>query len=62
MLRQIECRVQNGPITKNEVLPVVTLFFWKSFLSLKTSYKELIRITNDPSNYVCTFCKSWSFI
>ena len=27
MLRQIEWRVQNGPITKNVVLPVTTLFF-----------------------------------
>ena len=29
MLRQIEWRVQNGPITKNDVLPVTTLFFLK---------------------------------
>ena len=27
MLRQIQWLVQNGPITKNEVLPVTTLFF-----------------------------------
>ena len=27
MLRQIERRVENGPITKNGVLPVTTLFF-----------------------------------
>ena len=38
------------------------LIFLEIFLSLKTSYKDLIRITNDPSNYLCTFCKSWSFI
>ena len=30
-----KCWVQNGPITKNGVLPVTTLFFWKNFFSLK---------------------------
>ena len=34
MLREIEWRVQNGPITKNIVLPVWTLFFWK-FVSVQ---------------------------
>ena len=29
MLRQIEWRLQNGPITKSGVLPVTTLFFGK---------------------------------
>ena len=29
MLRQIEWRLQNGPITKSGVLPVTTLFFRK---------------------------------
>ena len=33
MLRQIEWWVQNGPITKNGVLPVTTLFF-KNFVSV----------------------------
>ena len=28
-LRQIECRLQNGPITKTGVLRVTTLLFWK---------------------------------
>ena len=28
--RQIERRLQNGPITKSEVLPATTLFFWKT--------------------------------
>ena len=27
MLRQIECRVQNGPITKNELLPLTASIF-----------------------------------
>ena len=29
MLRQIEWRLQNGPITKSGVLPVTALFFGK---------------------------------
>ena len=42
MLRQIDCGVQNGPITKNGVLPLTTSFFQKFCFSLKTLYKELI--------------------
>ena len=42
MLRQIEWGVQNGPITKNGVLPVATFFFRKFCFSLRTSHKELI--------------------
>ena len=49
MLRQIEWRVQNGPITKKGVLPATTLFFWKFCFSLKTWYKELIWCTNQMS-------------
>ena len=37
MLRQIEWRLQNGPITNNGVLPVTTLFFEKCCFS-----KELL--------------------
>ena len=37
MLRQIEWRLQNGPITKSGVLPVTTLFFWKICSSFRTS-------------------------
>ena len=37
MLRQIEWWLQNELITKNGVLPVTTLFFWKFCLSLKTA-------------------------
>ena len=29
MLGQIERRLQNGPVTKSEILPVTTLFFRK---------------------------------
>ena len=36
MLRQIEWEVQNGPIRKNEILPVTTLFFLLYF-SLRPS-------------------------
>ena len=62
MLRQIEWWLQNGPITKNGVLPVTTSFFWKFCFSLRTSYKELIWCTNDPNAHIRTFCKRWSFI
>ena len=40
MLRQIEWWLQNGPITKNGVLPVTTFFLWKFCFSFRTSYKE----------------------
>ena len=39
MLRQIEWGVQNGPITKNAVLPVTTKFFRKFNFSVRASYK-----------------------
>ena len=42
MLRQIEWGVQNGPITRNGVLPVTNSFFQKIFFSLRTSYNEFI--------------------
>ena len=32
--------VQNGPVTKNGVLPVIALFFWKFCFSLTTSLKS----------------------
>ena len=54
--------VQNRPITKNGVLPVTTVFFWKFYFSLRTSYKELTWYTNNPNAHVSTFCKHWSFI
>ena len=62
MLRQIQLRVQNGTITKNGVLPVTTLFFWKFCFGLRTSYKELNWCTNYPNAHIPTFCKHWSFI
>ena len=42
MLRQIEWGVQNGPITKNGVLPENTLYFRKFCFSLRATHKELI--------------------
>ena len=54
--------MQNGPIAKSGALPVTTLFFWKFYFSLRTSYKEVIGCTNDPNAHICTFCKRWSFI
>ena len=49
-------------ITKKGVLSVITLFIWKFCFSFRTSYKELIRCTNDPNVHIHTFCKRWSFI
>ena len=37
MLRQIECEIQNGPSTKDGVLPVINLFFRKFYFSLRTN-------------------------
>ena len=39
MLRQIEWCVQNGPVTKNGVLPVTTSFF-ENFVSVSESLTE----------------------
>ena len=38
ILGQVEWGVQNGPITKNRVLPVSTLFYWKFCFNLRTSF------------------------
>ena len=64
MLRQVQWEVQNGPITKNEVLSVTTLFFWKFCFGLRTSYKELkVHIHVHYSKvHIHTFRKRWSFI
>ena len=61
-LRKIKWWVQNGPITKNGVLPVTNLFFLKFCVSLRTSYRELIWCTNDSYAHIHIFCKRWSFI
>ena len=62
MLRQIKWWLQNGPIKKNGVLPVITLFFWKFCFSLRAFYIELICCTNNPKIDIGTFWKCWSFI
>ena len=61
MLRQTEWAVQNEPITKDGVLPVTTLFFWKFCFSLSTSYKDVL-MTNHPNVHILTFRKLWSFL
>ena len=44
MLRRIEWGVQNGPITKNGVLPVISLFF-ENFISVQELLKKnLLRV------------------
>ena len=42
MLRQIEWRVQNGTITKNEVFLATTLSFEKFRFIIRACFKELI--------------------
>ena len=53
--------VSEWTITKNGVLPVTTLFFWKSCFSLRKIYKELT-CTNDPNDHIHSFRQRWSFI
>ena len=43
-LRQTEFKVQIGPITKNETLPLTTLFFWK--FNLSTLRQEIFAAWN----------------
>ena len=62
VLRPIKWWLQNGPITKKGVLPLITLLFLKFSFSLNTSYTALIFFTNNPSVYICTFWKRWNFI
>ena len=62
MFRQIKWWLQNGPIKKKGVLPVITLFFWKFCSSLRAFYIELICCTNNPKTDIDTFWKRWSFI
>ena len=62
MLRQIEWGVQNGPTTKNGVLPVTALFFWKFYFSLRTFFKVFILCPNYTNVHIHTFHKRWSFI
>ena len=59
---RIEWEVQYWFVTKDGVLPVTTLFFWKFYFRMRTSSKKLIRCTNYPNVHIYTFCKRWSFI
>ena len=52
MLRHVRCRAQNGPITKNGVLPVTTLFF----LNFVSVYEPLIKSLFDvPTTQMVIF-------
>ena len=63
MLRQIVWEVQNGPITKTDVLPVATLYFFENcILVSEPVIEELIWCTNEPNVHIHTFRKSWNFI
>ena len=55
MLRQMEWREQNWPVTKTGLLPV-TVFFFRTFcFNLRTSPKELSWCTNYLNVYINTF-------
>ena len=51
MLRQIEWRLQNGPITKSGVLSVNTLFFWKFFPVLEPLKKSCLKYQQPKCPY-----------
>ena len=53
---------QNGHTTKNGVLSVTNLFFWKFCFIIKTQFKDLIWCTNYHNVHIHTFCKRWSFV
>ena len=51
----IDWSVQNGPTTKDAVLPVTTLLLVKLLFQFKTSYKELSWCTNYPNVQMSIF-------
>ena len=62
MLRQIEWGVQNGPITKNEVLPVTT-FLFENFASVQDLLiMSLFDVPITQMSHIHTFRKRWGFI
>ena len=62
MLRQIEWGVRNGPITKNEVLPVTT-FLFENFASVQDLLiMSLFDVPITQMSHIHTFRKRWSFI
>ena len=61
ILGQIEWRVQHGPITKNGVLPVTTLFFWKFCFSLK-SLLYRFDLSYQPPKFSYSYYNRWSLI
>ena len=50
------------PITKNGVLPVIKLFFWKFCFVFRTSSKELFWCSHDPNVHIHNIRKHWNFI
>ena len=62
MLRQRKWGVQNGPITKNEVLPVTT-FLFENFASVQDLLiMSLFDVPITQMSHIHTFRKRWSFI
>ena len=62
MVRQIEWGVRNGPITKNEVLPVTT-FLFENFASVQDLLiMSLFDVPITQMSHIYTFRKRWSYI
>ena len=62
MGRQVECAVQNGPITKNRILRVTTLFFWKFCFNIRTSSGRvdlMCRLPKCPYPHFSCFSFIW---
>ena len=60
--QKLMLRQRMGLFTKNAVLPLTILFFWKFYLSIRTCYKELVECTNFPNFHIHTFRRHLSFI
>ena len=55
LLRQIEWQIQNGPISKNGVLPVTTLFFWRFCFSLRPLIKSWFYVSSTQMSILVLF-------
>ena len=62
MLREIAQQLQNGPITKNGVLPVNTFFFGKLISVVAPLKKRVNLMYQRPNVHIHIFCKRWSSV
>ena len=59
MLRQIECGVQNGPITKNGVLSLTTLFFEILIWVKESLIKSWFDVPTTQMSIFTLFVSAW---